>query len=279
MSTNDRSAARVPPVAVVTGAASGIGRELIVQFGAAGYRIAAVDKSADALEAAAEAARKAGAADVVTTALDVSSALAMNAFAARVREAFGRVDVVVNNAGITRLGTFSDTPAEGFNDVINTNFFGVVNGSRAFLDDLVKTQGSLVNMSSVAGLIGMMEQCAYCASKFAIRGFTETLMLEMKGRGVHVAIAYPGGIRTNIMRSAVYEIDKNPDALIERIERLSLRNTPTQAAMTIIRGVKRRSPRILIGKDAVFVFLLQRLFPLGSLNFMKRVSEHVLRRP
>ena len=249
-------------VAVVTGAGSGIGKELILQLAAMGYGIAAADINAEQLAAAAAETSKLTNAQVKTYRLNVAEEEAVNQFAQQVEADFGRVDVVINNAGITRMGEFKNTSPDAFRAVIDVNFWGVIYGSRAFLPALEKTAGSLINISSVFGFIGVAGQTSYCASKFAVRGFTEALRQELHDSPMHIASVHPGGIRTNIARSA--EVDEegiDKDAVVARMEEKALKMPASKAAGIIINGIQKRKPRILIGSDARMIDIFQRLFP------------------
>ncbi|BFM16742.1 SDR family NAD(P)-dependent oxidoreductase [Maricurvus nonylphenolicus] len=250
------------PVAVVTGAGSGIGKELITQLALQGYAIAAADINEAELANVADQVREIGSQTVNSYSLDVADESAFNLFAEQVQKDFGRVDLVINNAGITRVGEFMHTRSEAFKKVMDVNFWGVVYGSRAFLPSLLKTQGTLVNISSLFGIIGVPGQSSYCASKFAVRGFTEALRQELKSTGVHVACVHPGGIRTNIARSAeLDQKDLDHAKIVQALEEKALKMPASKAASIILKGAQRRSKRILIGNDARLIDLFQRLFP------------------
>lgn len=250
------------PVAVVTGAGSGIGKELIQQLAQAGYAIAAADINEAQLLEVAEVIRESAQQQLQTYALDVADEDAFNRFAEKVQQDFGRVDLVINNAGITRVGDFMHTGPEAFKKVMDVNFWGVVYGSRAFLPALLQSRGTLVNISSLFGIIGVPGQASYCASKFAVRGFTESLRQELKDTGVHVACVHPGGIRTNIARNAeLDQKDLDHEKIIKTMEEKALTMPASKAAGIILRGAERRSKRILIGNDARLIDLFQRLFP------------------
>jgi len=250
-------------VVVITGAASGMGKELALQYAAQGYSLALADLSIDSLMPVKQEAERLGAAEIVCEAVDVASESQVNQFAERVSSTFDRVDVVINNAGITRMGTFEGSSPEAFRQIIDVNFWGVVYGSRAFLPALKKSAGTLTNISSLFGLIGVPGQTAYCASKFAVRGFTESLRQEVQEFGVHVACVHPGGIRTNIARNAVFdEQNDTREQAIERIESKALVMPASKAAGIIRNGIAKRKSRILIGRDAKTLDYIARLFPV-----------------
>ncbi len=258
-------------IVVITGAGSGIGRELAIQL-APGNRLALVDLNSQGLDATAALARNAGASQVLTALVNVADEAQVNAFAQQVHSELGNTDVLINNAGITRFGDFASTPLESFRTVVDVNFWGVVHCSKAFLPALRATRGSLVNLSSLFGLIGVAAQAHYCASKFAVRGFTEALRQELKDDGVHVACVHPGGVRTSIASNAVFDqAFEAQEQLIRRLEEKTLKLAPSEAARIIIDGITRRRERILIGSDAKAIDLLQRLFPSAYAGLVHRL--------
>lgn len=261
---------------VITGAGSGIGRELALQLAACGNRLALADINPQSLGETLAQARLLGAGQLLGQTLDVSDAAQVKAFAEQTQASFGSIDVLINNAGITRFGDFASTSPEAFRQVIDINFWGVVHGSRAFLPALRASRGSLVNISSLFGLIGVAGQAHYCASKFAVRGFSEALRQELKADGIHVACVHPGGVRTQIARSARFDqaID-NPDALVCRLESKALRMPPETAARLIIEGIQQRSERILLGSDAKLADLLQRLLPCAHSGLLHRLLGRI----
>lgn len=247
---------------VITGAGSGIGRALTLACANEGAKLALADINAENLEAVASEARKQGADDCLTCHLDVRDTNAVNAFAADVQATLGTTDIVFNNAGIARIGRFEMTEADAFQSVIDVNFWGPVHISRAFLPQLKARHGELVNISSLFGLIGVAQQTAYCSSKFAIRGFSESLRQELKGTGVQVVSVHPGGINTNIAKSAGFdELQDQREEMLQNLHKTGLVMPPPKAADIIIRGVKKRKPRVLVGNDAKIMSFLQRLFP------------------
>ena len=257
---------------VITGAGSGIGRELALQLAASGSCLALADIDPQGLGETLAQARLLGAGRLLGQPLDVRDEPQVLAFAAQVQADFGGIDVLINNAGITRFGDFASTSADAFRQVLDVNFWGVVYGSRAFLPALRASRGSLVNISSLFGLIGVAGQAHYCASKFAVRGFTEALRQELKADGVHVACVHPGGVRTRIARSALFDQHVGDQAaLVERLERKTLKLPAETAARVIIEGISRRRERILIGRDAKLADLLQRLLPCAHSDLLHRV--------
>ncbi|PWR20859.1 SDR family NAD(P)-dependent oxidoreductase [Zavarzinia compransoris] len=260
-------------VAVVTGAASGIGQALARDFARRGAKLAISDVNLDRLNALAAELRQAGA-TVMADRLDVADRDALFAYADKVAAEWGGADIVINNAGVALVGSIASLPVEQIEWLMGINFWGVVHGTKAFLPQLAaKRAGSIVNVSSVFGLIGVPGQGAYCAAKFAVRGFTETLRQEMHGTGVHIACVHPGGIKTNIANAArVIELPAGADsaeAVARRFEEV-VRTTPEQAAATIIRGIEKRAPRILIGADAHVISGLARLLPVAYATLVRK---------
>lgn len=259
--------------AVITGAGSGIGRALAIQLNREGCELYISDIHEDGLtETAALLPRQ----DIAAHArlLDVADRQAMHSWAREVADQGASVDIVVNNAGVGYGATVSDSEYEHLDWLININLWGVIHGTKAFLPLLLKAKrGHLVNISSVLGFIGMPTQSAYCAAKFAVRGFTESLRHELKGSNVHVCCVHPGGVLTNIARTS-----RGSDPAITAEERHEMfskiaRTSPESAANQIIRAMERRNKRLLIGLDAWYLSLLYRLFPVNYLRFVPGVRD------
>jgi NAD(P)-dependent dehydrogenase (short-subunit alcohol dehydrogenase family) len=250
-------------VAVVTGAASGIGRAVAVELARRGARLALQDLDEVGL---AETARLAGG-SALTRRVDVSSAADVQAGADAVLEHHGQVDLVVNNAGIAHAGLpFQELPEADFARVLDVNLWGVVHGSRAYLPHLLhRPEAALVNISSLFGLIGVARQSAYCTSKFAVRGFTESLRMELRETAPHVrtVVVHPGGVKTAIARTSLRagQPDDERAAQVAAFEETFLRTAPESAAHTIVDGVERGKERVLIGPDATLLDLLARTLP------------------
>ncbi len=251
--------------AVVTGAGSGIGRGLAHAFAEAGAgALALCDINAARLAETAAAAGKAGS-KLFTRQLDVADRDAVHAFADDVERELGGADIVVNNAGVAQIARVEDLTYDDLEWVMGILFWGMVYGTKAFLPQLRRRPRSwLANISSVFGLYGVPTQSAYNAGKFAIRGFTEALRQEMKDEGLSVSCVYPGGIKTNIARDARLLQDQDtPEErarMAERFDEFAI-TTPEKAALTILRGMARNKARILIGRDALYMDAVQRLFP------------------
>jgi NAD(P)-dependent dehydrogenase (short-subunit alcohol dehydrogenase family) len=256
-------------VAAITGAGSGIGRALALGLAARQCHLALSDVNAARLEDTARLATWAQPELKITTAvLDVSQRDAMHGWAADVARDHGKVNLIFNNAGVALSATVDGMTYEDFEWIININFWGVANGTKAFLPYLKASgEGHVVNISSVFGLAGIPGQSAYNASKFAVRGFTEALRqeLDLARWPVSATCVHPGGIKTNIARAArtspsVREIGLDDCDNGEKAEKL-FNTTPDRAAEVILRGVLRNKRRVLIGGDAQLLDKVQRLFP------------------
>lgn len=269
-------------VAVITGAGSGIGRALAVLMAQLGAKLALNDYQEKGLQGTIKLIEPYGT-EVITEVFDVSKKEAMHAFADQVVEHYGGVDLMFNNAGVG-LGKVAgwDLAYEDFEWVMGINFWGMVYGSKAFLPHLIKRkEGALINISSLFGLMGVPFQTAYCSSKFAIRGYNESLRAELKIYHPHVVITsvHPGGIKTNIARDSKdpvnQEVDPNKEEEMAKFEAM-FRTTPEDAAKTIIKGIKRKKGRVLIGNDAKIPDILIRLLPEKYTGFVIRTLRKSL---
>src|SRR6202158_485690 len=250
-------------VAVVTGAGSGIGRALARQLAVAGSALALADIDEAGLQQTAASLSERGV-QLTTHVMDVSDESAMQAFAQDVAARHGRVTLLINNAGVALHGTFEEISLDDLRWLMGINFWGVVYGVKYFLPLLKKEpRAHIVNISSLFGIVAPAGQSAYSASKFAVRGFTEALRHELEGTSVFVSCVHPGGIRTPIARRARLGANTAAgagDEAVARFDRLGQRMAGAGSAR-ILRGVERREPRILIGRDARQIDLLQRLRP------------------
>jgi short-subunit dehydrogenase len=256
-------------VAVITGAGSGIGRALAVNLAGRGARLALSDVDRDGLEATAVRCEALGA-DVREDLLDVTEREAVLAYAAEVRAHFGTVHQLYGNAGIAYYGEVRRETFKDIERVLDVNFWGVVNATKAFLPHLIESgDGHVVNVSSLFGLITLPAQSSYSASKFAVRGFTESLRQEMlvARHPVRVSCVHPGGIKTSVARNATVADGLDPDSVARVFDRRMALHSPEMAAETILEGVRRRRARILIGGEAKLFDLLNRVAPTGSQRF------------
>jgi len=259
--------------AIITGAGSGIGRALALRMSAQGSPVAIADFDEDGL--AETEAMASG--PVLARKVDVRDRAAMMAFAAAADEwAPAPIGFAINNAGVTASQAFADSAPEDDEWVMEVNFGGVVNGSHAFLPLLLKQgSGTLVNVSSLFGLIGFPYQSAYCASKHAVRGFTESLRHEMRGSGIRIAVVHPGGVKTNIVANARFHADDAGHSDVgEAADNFAsmARATPDRAAQIIQNGIEAGKPRIRVGADAVVMDLVSRVAPVRYYGLVERVK-------
>jgi NAD(P)-dependent dehydrogenase (short-subunit alcohol dehydrogenase family) len=252
-------------VAVVTGVGSGIGRALTYELAARGAALAVSDINDSQLAVTAQDARSLGA-TVLTKHLDVTDRPAMLSYAEEVVTHFGAAHIVINNAGVAHIGDVLGMQFSDIERVIDINFWGVVNGTIAFLPHLIASgDGHLVNISSLFGLIPIPNQSAYVASKFAVRGFTESLRIEMLAAKmpVKVTCVHPGGVNTAIARSGTRNAGALRDGDSAPIGQGLLRMPPEKAADIILRATSRGRPRVLVGGDARAAYLLSSLSRTG----------------
>jgi len=258
-------------VAAVTGAGSGIGRALALGLGARGAKLALSDVNPTGL-AETEALGGARGFEVDAAVLDVADAAAFETYARAVKAKFGAVHQLYNNAGITTGSTdFLAMRPRDFDQILQVNFGGVVNGTRAFLPLLIESgAGALVNISSLNGLMAQAKLSAYCASKFAVRGFTEAIRTEMllAGHPVQVVVVHPGGVKTNIANSGLApDIELTPEERAQAERRIRFYNeklltmAPEEAARLILDGVAKGRSRIVITRTALWLDRLIRLTP------------------
>ncbi|MBC5785556.1 SDR family NAD(P)-dependent oxidoreductase [Ramlibacter sp. USB13] len=270
-------------VAAITGAASGIGRALAVELAREGARLALADLDEAGL---AETVRLVAApgAGCTTTRVDVADRAAVFAWAGRCRAGHGQVNLVFNNAGVALAAAAETVRPEDFEWLMAINFWGVVHGTQAFLPHLrASGDGHVVNLSSVFGLIAMPTQSAYNASKFAVRGYTEALRMELllEGAPVGVTCVHPGGVATGIVRSqrvdeAVTRMTgQDADAFRAQGERMIQVTSPEAAARRILSGVRRNASRVLVGPDARVVDIMARLLGPGYQRLVMRRAERL----
>jgi len=239
-------------VVVITGAASGIGRALAVDLAGRGATLALSDVDTVGLAETARLASSLGA-EVKSDHLDVTQREAVYAYADAVVARFGKVNQLYNNAGIAYHGEFERSEFKDIERIVDVDFWGVVNGTKAFLPHLIASgDGHLINVSSLFGLLGIPGQTAYNAAKFAVRGFTESLRQEMliAKHPVRVTCVHPGGIKTAIARNAAVPDGDDQQSFAQFFDSKLARTTPEAAAKTILRGVRKNRPRVLIGADA-----------------------------
>lgn len=249
---------------VVTGAASGIGRAVAVDLARRGAALALSDVNEAGLEETRRLTGQVPSNRIRTDRLDVADAAAIERYAASVKDSLGDADYLFNIAGLTRVGRFEETPLSSVEKVMDVNFWGVVRMTKAFLPQLIATKGGIINISSLFGFIGYPGQAHYCASKFAVRGFSETLALELAEKGVRVTSVHPGGVDTAIARSALVDSlppDVNDIKEIDARFKKAAITSPERAAEIILDGAARGKRRVVVGRDAKLISFVQRLFP------------------
>jgi short-subunit dehydrogenase len=253
--------------AAVTGAASGIGRALALELAARGCDLALADRDEAGLQSVAAEIGKTGQRKVTVHPVDVGEPRQIEAFAAAAIAAHPGLNIVINNAGVALMGQFGEVDQSQMEWLMNINFWGVVHGTRAFLPHLsMQREAHIVNLSSIFGIIAPPGQTAYCAAKFAVRGFSESLRheLQMANSPVKLSVVHPGGVSTNIVRNSRAGVGVTDNArraqTIERFDAVA-KTTPAAAALRIITGIEKNQPRILIGNDARTMDLLQRFRP------------------
>ncbi len=256
-------------VVVITGAGSGIGRELALQAARQGAVLALSDWDEVGLV---ETARQVQTStpllqsEVRTDKVDVRDRQAMHEYAASVRQELGRVNVIVNNAGVALHGDFEEVSYEDFEWVMDVDFWGVVQGTKEFLPHLIASgDGHVVNISSVFGLIAVPGQSAYNAAKFAVRGFTEALRQEMlvAQHPVKVTCVHPGGIKTAVARNATVAEGQSAQSFAEFFDKHMAIHTPEMAATTILNAVAKGRARVVVGWEAKALDVLARAIGSG----------------
>ncbi|MFN0088392.1 MAG: SDR family NAD(P)-dependent oxidoreductase [Blastocatellia bacterium] len=266
-------------VAVITGAASGIGRELARRLAREGASLALADVNPAGLE---ETARMISGGKVTTHLVDVADRERCEAFVAEVVREHGRANLIINNAGVALAGTTREVSIEDIDWLMGVNFRGVVHGTKLFLPVLEQQpQAHIVNISSIFGIIGMPGHSAYVASKFAVRGFTEALRheLQLANSHIRVSVVHPGGIKTNIARSARTGAGAHASALATEIRNFenAARTMPEAAAERILRGVMKNEARILIGADAWILERIQRWMPVRYFRVMRPIFDRMIK--
>lgn len=256
-------------VAAITGAGSGIGRALALDLARQGCQLALSDINAPGLQETVEQAKRHGV-RVTQQVLDVADGQAMQEWAAQVIAEHGRVNLIFNNAGVAHAGTVEANELADYEWIMNINFWGVVHGTKAFLPHLrASGAGHIINISSVFGIFAQPGMSAYNATKYAVRGFTESLRqeLDLTNCGVSASCVHPGGIKTNIARTARMNASmsqitgQSAEQSRQQFNDLLLRTTPEKAAQIILKGVQRNKRRILVGLDATAADMMMRSMP------------------
>jgi short-subunit dehydrogenase len=271
--------------AAVTGAASGIGRALAIELAARGCDLALADRDEAGLQAVAADIAKAQPGTptrkVTLHRVDVGEPDQIEAFAQAALSTHPALNILINNAGVALFGNFTEIDQAQMDWLMNINFWGVVYATRAFLPHFARQrEAHIVNLSSIFGIIAPPGQTAYAASKFAVRGFSESLRheLQVAKSPVRLSVVHPGGVTTSIARNSRTGVGMTDNArrveLIERFETVA-RTTPAAAAIRILKGIEKNQPRILIGNDARGADFLQRLRPSSYWAPLARKIERV----
>jgi NAD(P)-dependent dehydrogenase (short-subunit alcohol dehydrogenase family) len=241
-------------VVVITGAASGMGREYALAFAKLNSKLALCDVDEAGLTETVALVKQISDTQIHTKLFSVADETVVYEFAEEVAKALGDASIVINNAGIEGVGGPGwMTPSEGFKRVMAVNLYGVVYCSQAFLPQLATNkEAALVNVSSVFGMIGAPGSADYCASKFAVRGYTETLMAELNDSHVQIHLVHPGGIKTNIARKEDTRLGAAP----------FLTTPPAEIVAYVIKGIRNNKPRIVYGNFSTIIRLLVHLLPL-----------------
>jgi NAD(P)-dependent dehydrogenase (short-subunit alcohol dehydrogenase family) len=251
--------------AVVTGAGSGIGRAVSLLLAREGCRVAVADINRAGLEETKQQIEALGR-PVSAHVVDVSDKARMQELVGEVVAAHGAVHVVVNNAGVAVAKSFEDHTIEDFEWLMGINFWGVIYGCKYFLPELKKAdEAHIVNLSSLFGLVGVPLQSSYCASKFAVRGFSEALRIELAGTQVGVSSVHPGGIATNIAASSRHNGTAEGSALHERATKVFKHMMPPSAAAArIVTGIRKNKARVLITRETYALDIAKRIAPDAS---------------
>jgi NAD(P)-dependent dehydrogenase (short-subunit alcohol dehydrogenase family) len=258
-------------VVAVTGAGSGIGRALAMELVARGAHVAISDVNEVGLEETARLVRGGG--RVTSHVVDVRDRAAVARYAAEAEAAHGGVDVIINNAGLAVRASIEDMSYEDFALVVDVNLWGVVHGTKEFLPLFRRRGGGhVVNISSINAMVPFAKNGPYNAAKYAVLGFSETLMQELSGGPIRVTCVHPGGIKTNIARNG-RGVSAAEAAFFERIAMTS----PRAAAKTILRGVERDQERVYIGADARIMAAAKRIAPDFAVKVSGKVSSNPTR--
>lgn len=266
-------------VVVLTGAGSGIGRALAVNLARRGSLLALSDVDEVGLAETVALAGKAGATQVRSDRLDVADRDAMARYALDVVQHFGRVNVVVNNAGVSLTGDLGDLEYADIDWIVGVNFWGVLHGTKEFLPHLIASgDGHVVNLSSLFGLISIPGQSIYNATKYAVRGMSEALREEMlvAGHPVGVTSVHPGGIKTAIARNSRVSTKVDKAATAELFDTKLARMTPEKAAEIIVTGVLKNKARVLVGLDAHALHHLAKLLGSRYQDLVAKTSPKVV---
>ncbi|MFN8226943.1 MAG: SDR family NAD(P)-dependent oxidoreductase [Mycobacterium sp.] len=265
-------------VCVVTGAGSGIGQALAIALGRSGAKLAISDVDTEGLAVTTERLQAMGV-EVKADRLNVTEREAFLLYADEVKAYFGKVNQIYNNAGIAHTGDIEICEFKEIERVVDVDFWGVVNGTKAFLPHLIESgDGHVVNVSSLFGIFSVPGQSAYNAAKFAVRGFTEALYQEMKinKHPVAVTTVHPGGIKTAIARNATASGEVDSNELAKLFDKRLANTTPERAATIILEAVRKKKPRVLVGADAKVLDFIVRMTGSGYLDAFSGVTSRLM---
>ena len=261
-------------VFIITGAASGMGRELALQAAEKGAYVIATDKNETCLAETVSLGREKGLV-LHSEVLDISDKGAIACFADKIVPSLEhRKLVLINNAGVTlSSGTFQHTDLEDFEWLVNINLWGAIRMTKAFYPYFFEhNEGHIVNLSSVFGFIGVAMNTPYCTSKFGLRGFSESLRMELKGTGIHITCVHPGGVKTNIVRNTLLKNGVIRTAQhrksISSFDKKAM-TTAASAATQILDAIACKKQRLVIGKDGKAIDWISRIFPVGYTSILE----------
>ena len=256
-------------ICVITGAGSGLGREFATQLYQAGGLLALCDLDQNGLEKTLQLTGDDGS-KVKLFQVDVSDQAAMSQFAQDVESQLGPADVLINNAGICLIPqTFEETPDDQFQKVIDVNMWGPFYGIRAFLPQLkTRPEANIVNISSLAGIVGMYGHSAYSMSKAALRGLSQALQSELSGSQVHLTVVHPGGVKTNLIKNAPNLDESLQEKAHRNFTEMSFQ-TAEKTVRKIIKAVQKNRPQVIIGLDAGLILMIKGLFPKAHPNIIR----------
>jgi len=258
-------------IIVITGASSGLGREFAVQLYQKGAKLALCDLDQNGLEGTLQITKDDGQ-KVKLFQVDVSNQSAVLGLAQDIESQLGPVDLLINNAGICLIPqTFEETPDDQFRKVIDVNMWGAYYGIRAFLPQLkTRPEAGIVNISSLAGLVGLYGHAAYSMSKSALRGLSEALGAELSGTKVHVLLVHPGGVQTDLIKNAPNLEEKKRENAHKNFTEMSYL-TPEKTVSRIIKAIQKKKNRAIIGFDARLILFMKGLFPRSFPKILRTI--------
>lgn len=239
-------------IILITGASNGIGKRLAIDLAHRGAVIVASGRSPERLEAALSEIRRASPRSIAFR-CDVGARDDVHAMVGNALDAFSAIDILINNAGIGMRKPFAETPLETIEEINRTNYLGAVYCTHAVLPSmLARGRGHIVNISSIAGHIGTLNMAAYCASKFAMNGWSESLYHELRPRGIHVSVVCPGPVKTDFNRSFAGSEPKSPEFMIISAE---------SVAQTVIGAIEKQRFEVITPRSLAAICALRRFMP------------------